>query len=148
MLTLKPITLRAANQWVNEKHRHHKACRGHKFSIAAERNGVMCGAVIAGRPVARRLDDGSTLEVNRLCTDGTENVCSLLYGAARRAAKAMGYRRIITYTLPHEGGASLRASGWRLVGLAGGGNWNKRGRQRADTPDHLQVQKHLWECAL
>lgn len=148
MLKLKPLTLRQANAYVTERHRHHKATAGHKFSIGAEYDGQLVGVAIVGRPVARRLDNGHTLEVNRVCTDGTPNACSILYGAARRAAKALGFDRIITYTLPSEGGASLRASGWKLVGEAGGGNWNKPGRARKDTEESLQCVKHLWECLL
>ena len=98
---------------------------------------------MAGRPVSRRLDDGFTLEINRICTDGTRNACSKLYGACMRAGKAMGYTKFITYTLPSEGGASLRATGWELVGEAGGGNWNSKNRPRVDT--ELDQLKLKWE---
>ena len=81
------------------------------------------GVAIMGRPVSRYLDNGLTLEVNRLCTTGEKNVCSMLYAAAARAAKAMGYRKIITYTLDTEPGASLRAAGWTCMGRAGGKRW-------------------------
>jgi hypothetical protein len=91
-------------------------------------------------------DTGFTLEVNRCCTDGARNACSMLYGAAWRAAKALGYLRLITYTLPEEGGASLRASGWKNIGLRGGGNWNVKSRPRIDTAELLQGQKTLWEA--
>mgnify|MGYP007001939651 FL=1 len=87
-----------------------------------------------GRPVARRLDDGKTAEVTRLCTDGITNGCSFLYSRCARIAKLMGYQKIITYTLATENGASLRASGWQCApGLRGGGNWNVPGRPRADS---------------
>ena len=102
---------------------------------------------MVGRPVARNSDNGYTLEVNRVCTDGARNACSMLYGAAWRAAKALGYRRLITYTLPAEGGASLRAAGWKLLGERGGGNWNVPSRPRIDTAELLQQQKLLWEAA-
>ena len=92
-------------------------------------------------------DNGLTLEVNRCCTDGARNACSMLYGAAWRAAKALGYQRLITYTLPDEGGASLRASGWTLIGERGGGNWNVPSRPRIDTAKLLRGQKLLWEAA-
>ena len=105
----------------------------------------ICGVVIVGRPVSRHEDNGWTLEVNRCCTDGERNACSMLYGAAWRAAKALGYKRLITYTLPDEGGASLRASGWKLLGEAGGGNWNSKTRPRVDS-DHQQL-KLKWEAA-
>lgn len=81
----------------------------------------LCGVAIVGRPTARMLDDGWTVEVTRLATDGAHNACSILYAAAWRAARAMGYRRCVTFTLPEEGGASLRGAGWRCIGEAGGG---------------------------
>ena len=111
-MTLTPISLSEANAFVALWHRHHKPVVGHKFSIGCEADGRLAGVAIVGRPVSRYLDDGKTLEVNRLCTDGTKNACSFLYAAAARAARAMGYQRIITYTLDTEGGASLRAAGW------------------------------------
>ena len=84
------------------------------------------GVVIVGRPVSRYLDDGWTLEVNRLCTNGSRNACSMLYGAAWRAARAMGYKRLITYILESESGASLRAAGWKCIGPVGGLPWTGR----------------------
>lgn len=112
MLRLKPISLRDANEYVRKYHRHHKPVAGHKFSIGCEADGELVGVIIAGRPVSRYLDDGFTLEVTRLCTNGEKNACSFLYGAAARAAAAMGYKRIITYTLESENGA--KPSGFRL----------------------------------
>ncbi len=103
----------------------------------------MRGVATVGRPVARLLDDGWTLEVNRVATDGAPNACSALYGAARRATFALGYRKLITYTLPEEGGASLRASGWKCIGLAGGGTWNSKSRPRVDKAP--TQQKIRWE---
>ena len=111
MLTVKPMSLADANGFVAEHHRHHKPVRGHKFSLGCMANGRLAGVAIVGRPVSRYLDDGLTLEVNRLCTDGTKNACSFLYGAAARAAKVLGYHRIVTYILDTESGVSLRASG-------------------------------------
>lgn len=146
-LSIVPITLEEANAFVTMNHRHHKAVIGHKFSIAAADGATVHGVAIVGRPVARGNDDGWTLEVNRCCTDGTRNACSMLYGAAWRAAKAMGYRRLLTYTLPEEGGASLRAAGWALVGQRGGGNWNTPSRPRIDTDELLRGQKLLWEAS-
>ena len=137
------MTLEEANEFVRANHRHHQPVVGHKYSIGVTDGEAVRGVCIVGRPVSRHLDDGKTLEVNRCCTDGAKNACSMLYGAAWRAAKAMGYRRLITYTLPSEGGASLNASGWRCIGKRGGGNWNKPGRPRVDT-DQLQ-QKLRWE---
>ena len=123
MIRLVPTTLREANAFVKAHHRHHKPVTGHKFSIGCAAEGRLVGVVIAGRPVSRYLDDGLTLEVNRLCTTGEKNVCSMLYAAAARAAKAMGYRKIITYTLDDEPGTSLRAAGWTCMGRAGGKRW-------------------------
>ena len=144
-LQLTPINFDEANAFVSAHHRHHKPVTGAKFCVAVSNESVVCGVAIVGRPVSRHLDDGWTLEVNRCCTDGTKNAPSMLYGAAWRVAKARGYKRLITYTLPEEGGASLRATGWKLVGLRGGGNWNTTTRPRIDTAEKLQGQKLLWE---
>lgn len=144
-LSVTPIDFAEANAFVEKFHRHHKPVVGMKFAIAVSDSAVR-GVAIVGRPVARRLDDGWTLEVNRCCTDGARNACSMLYSAAWKVSKAMGYRRLITYTLPQEGGASLRGAGWRLLGLKGGGNWNVRSRPRVDTNALLAGQKLLWEA--
>lgn len=98
MLALIPVSLSQANDFVEQHHRHHKPVRGHKFSIGCITDGRLAAVAIVGRPVSRHLDDGFTLEVNRLCSDGTKNACSFLYAAAARAAKELGYRKIITYT--------------------------------------------------
>ena len=131
-LALTPISLREANAFVERNHRHHKGVTGHKFSIGCTRDGELGGVAIMGRPVSRYLDDGLTLEVNRLCTTGAENACSMLYGAAARAARAMGYQKIITYTLDTEPGTSLRAAGWQCAGPAGGERWTGKRRPAAD----------------
>lgn len=145
-LEIVPVTLEVANDFVRRHHRHHKPTPGHKFSIGvarieatacpedprlAEWASRLCGVVIVSRPVAAKLDDGETVEITRCCTDGTRNACSMLYGAARRAARSMGYKRVLTYTLPDEGGASLRAAGFRIDKEAAGGPsrwWHKPGR--------------------
>ena len=132
MLALTPISLREANAFVERNHRHRKGVTGHKFSIGCTRDGELVGVAIMGRPVSRYLDDGLTLEVNRLCTTGAENACSMLYGAAARAARAMGYQKIITYTLDTEPGISLRAAGWQCAGPAGGERWTGKRRPAAD----------------
>lgn len=132
MLELVPITLKEANAFVEQHHRHHKPVTGHKFSIAASDGEKIVGVAIVGRPVARYLDDGWTLEVNRLCTDGTKNACSFLYSAAWRAARNMGYKKLITYILESENGASLKASGWKCVGQAGGLRWTGKRRPEVD----------------
>lgn len=132
-MELTPVTLRAANEFVRQHHRHHKPTVGHKFSIGVQEDGRLVCVAICGRPVSRILDDGYTLEVNRLCTTGTENACSMLYGAAARAAKAMGYRKIITYILESEPGTSLRAAGWQCAGPAGGLEWTGTRKPKDDT---------------
>lgn len=118
------IYLKTANAFVQQYHRHHKPTRGHKFSIGVSDSGSLVGVAICGRPVARRLDDGYTLEINRLCTDGTPNACSILYAAAYRAARAMGYTKVVTYILDTESGVSLKAAGYVCEGRAGGLEWN------------------------
>lgn len=142
-LELLPCSLAEANAFVQLHHRHHRPVIGHKFSLAAVQDGQVVGVAIVGRPVSRLRDDGQTLEVTRLCTNGSRNACSFLYGAAARAAFALGYRRIGTYTLPDEGGASLRAVGWQLVGSRGGGSWSREVRLREDL--HPLQPKLLWE---
>ena len=146
-LIITPISFAEANAFVSANHRHHKSVPGAKFCIAASSGDVVHGVAIVGRPVARGNDDGWTLEVVRCCTDGTRNACSMLYGAAWRAAKALGYLKLITYTLPEEGGGSLRGAGWRLIGNRGGGNWNTPSRPRIDTAELLRGQKLLWEVS-
>lgn len=145
-LRVIPITLADAKAFVAAHHRHHRPPVGHILSVAvADETDTVRGVAVAGRPVARMLDDGLTLEVTRVATDGARNACSMLYGAVRRAGSALGYRRFVTYTLPEEGGASLRAAGWR-VGLdaAGGGSWSNARRPRVDR--HPLQQKIRWEA--
>lgn len=143
-LTLVPMTLEEGNAFVRRHHRHHKAVAGYKFALGAAEGETVVGVALVGRPVARRLDDGWTLEVNRLCTDGTKNACSFLYAASWRATRALGYRSLITFTLPEEGGASLRAAGWRLVGSTPGRSWSVPSRPRVDR--HPLQEKWRWEA--
>lgn len=138
------MSLAEANAFVLKHHRHHRPVPGAKFCIGVEVAGAVVGVAIVGRPVARMLDDGWTLEVNRTCTDGTKNANSMLYGACRRATFALGYRKLITYTLPTESGSSLRAAGWICIGKAGGGTWNRKYRPRVDT--HPLQEKLRWEA--
>lgn len=142
MLEKMPITLADANAFVGEHHRHHKPVVGHKFSIAVVHGGKVVGVVIVGRPVSRVRDDGVTLEVTRLCTDGTKNACSFLYGAAAKAVFALGYQSVGTYIMPQEGGASLRGAGWRKLGTTAGRSWGRENRPRIDK--HPLGQKDLW----
>jgi|SRR5215472_1520570 len=142
-MTIERITLDEANAFVEQHHRHHKPVIGHIFSIGAALNEKIVGVAIVGRPVARMRDDGITAEVTRLCTDGTKNACSFLYGASARAAFALGFKRIGTYILASETGVSLVAIGWRLIGEAGGGSWSRKDRPRVDT--HPLQGKLLYE---
>jgi hypothetical protein len=143
-LATVPISLIEANEFVRKYHRHHKPVVGHKFSIGAALGDRIVGVCIVGRPVSRHRDNGLTLEVTRLCTDGTRNACSFLYGAAWRATKALGFKSIGTYTTPEEGGASLRASGWILIAETPGRSWSVQSRPRVDT--HPPGTKLLWEA--
>lgn len=145
-LNVQPITLKEAMVFVTRHHRHHGAPRGGLFAIAAASEDAVRAVVIVGRPVARALQDGYTAEVTRLCALDAPNACSMLYAAAWRAARAMGYRRLITYILESERGTTLQAAGWRLVhARTGGGSWSCRSRPRVDT--HPIEQKQLWEAA-
>lgn len=144
-LELLPLDLDEANALVELWHRHHDPVVGHKFSLGAwsEEKMAFVGCAIVGRPISRLLDNGMVLEVIRVSTDGTRNACSFLYGATRRAVFALGYKKLITYILPEEGGASLRAAGWKCIGEAGGGKWSRKTRPRVDT---APLQKKLkWE---
>lgn len=130
-MELRTITLKEANSYVALHHRHHLPVRGHKFSLAVYVADEIHGVAIIGRSVSRILDDGATLEVLRLCTDGYRNACSFLYSASARAAKALGYNKIITYILQSERGVSLIASGWSLVKEnIRGRSWNTPSRKR------------------
>lgn len=140
-----PMDLEGANEFVSRFHRHHKPVVGHKFSIGAAQNNNIVGVAIIGRPVSRHRDDGQTLEVTRLCTDGTKNACSFLYGAAARAAFALGYSRIGTYIRKDEPGVSLTAAGWRLIGETPGRSWSVPSRPRVDKTD--LIQRLLFEAS-
>lgn len=124
-LQIVPLTLAQLNVLVARLHRHHQPVRGHRFSLGVECKGQLVGACSVGRPVARLTDQYKVAEVTRLVTDGTPNACSILYAAAARACKAMGFEKIQTFILDSEPGASLRAAGWVLDGESGGGDWNR-----------------------
>lgn len=145
-MKIVPLTLAQANELVERLHRHHKKCQGHRFSLGLETDGVLVGAVIVGRPVARGCDPYLTAEVTRLVTNGTKNACSALYGAAARVCKEMGFTKIQTYILEEESGVSLRASGWTKVGETASGDWNHSaqyaGKRRTDQPMCI---KHRYE---
>ena len=143
MIQLCPITQKEAKRFVEEHHRHLRAPVGSIFQIAIMTDGEVVGVIMVGRPVARHADDGWTLEVNRCCVlNGVRNGCSKLYGAAWRAARAMGYKRLITYTLTDEPGTSLVASGFKEIGRTKGGSWSCNSRPRVDL--HPLQQKLKW----
>lgn len=134
-----------AKAFVAQHHRHHRPPVGHKFSLAvADEDDRVRAVCIVGRPVARMLDDGMTLELTRLASHGCPNACSALYGAAWRAAKALGYGRLITYILDTEPGTTLKAAGWKCIGQRGGGSWSKPSRPRVDK--HPLQKKLLWQA--
>lgn len=147
MKQIVPLTLSEANWFVALKHRHHQPVQGHKYSIGLTENDDLVGVAIVGRPVARHRDDGMTLEVTRLATDGTKNACSALYAAAWRAARALGYKKIGTYILAEEPGVTLKAAGWRFMHQTKGDSWIRNNRKRIDKAP--TSQKQLWEkdCA-
>lgn len=148
VLQIIPVDLKTANEFVRRLHRHARPVIGHKFAVGVEAAGQLVGVAIVGRPVAPRLDDGKAAEITRLCTDGTRNACSMLYGAARRAAVALGHKPIYTYTLPNEGGASLRGAGFKLDKEDAGGkssDWHNRpGRTAQPVGDDLIGGKWRW----
>ena len=144
VLTIVPCTFKDACVVIGRLHRHHLPPVGAKFSLAvADETGDIRGVATVGRPVARHLDDGWTVEVTRVATDGCDNACSALYAAAWRAARALGYRQLITYTLQSEPGTSLRAAGWRVVAQTKGGSWSAPSRPRTDK--HPLEPKLRWE---
>lgn len=145
-LNIQPITFDEACTFVRDHHEHHDPPQGWKFGTAVNKNGEeIVGVVMVGRPTARHYQDGWTLEVTRCCTDGTKNAASKLYAAGWRAARALGYKRLVTYTLAdQEDGTSLRAAGWEVVHeSAGGGSWDRPSRPRYTTAP--EGQKTLWE---
>lgn len=144
-LALCPLTLREANAFVQLHHRHHKPVRGCICVVGCEHEGEVCGVAIIGRPLARMLQDGYTAEVTRLCTDGTRNACSILYAASWRATRALGYRKLITYTLKSEPGTSLQAAGWRIVGEVERRSWHRPSRPRVDQSE--PQERWRWEVA-
>lgn len=144
-LTVVPISFRQACSFITQHHRHHRPPRGIKFTLGVADGAALVGVATVGRPVARHLDDGATAEVTRTCTTGARNANSMLYGAAWRAARAMGYQRLITYTQAGESGASLRAAGMQPVKhLPARPGWNTPNRPRQPQGnDH--IARIRWE---
>jgi len=148
VLHIVPVSFKTARAFVAEHHRHHAAPTGHKFSIGVAQDEVLVGVAVVGRPISRVIAaDGVTLEVLRTATDGTRNANSMLYGAAWRAAKAMGYERLITYTQEGESGESLRAAGFTVLAhRPARGGWNMPSRPR-ESKGTGGVPRTLWEVA-
>lgn len=148
-LTVVPITLAQANAYVDLLHRHNGRLPSAKFAVAVvDDSRAVRGVGVAGLPKARMLSNGFTIEINRVCTDGTPNACSALYGACIRAAKAMGYCRVVTYVLNSEPGTSLRAAGMGRAGDAGGGSWKGRNNNKGQASyvdGHDTGPKVRWE---
>lgn len=145
-MTLVPLTIREANAVIAVHHRHNKPVVGARFCLGCEHGGKLVGVVVVGRPVARMLDTDHTAEVTRLCAtpDAPKNTCSFLYSAARRAWQTMGGKKLVTYTLPEEGGASLRAAGWIQTATTKPGQWSRSKRPRQDQ-EICGQQKFRWE---
>ncbi|UPZ31639.1 hypothetical protein MUK60_30000 [Streptomyces sp. LRE541] len=137
---------KAACAYVEEHHRHHDPPQGHQFSLGVLTDeGRLVGVAIVGRPVNRNFDNGLTIEVTRVATNGAPNACSALYAAAWRTARSAGYRRALTYTQNGESGASLRAAGWRKVAdLPARPGWDAPSRPRR-TLGTENVARALWE---
>lgn len=146
MLVIRPIHLRAANEYVKAYHRHNIPTAGGKFAIQCLEDNRPCGVAICGRPISRNLDDNLTLEIYRNCTDGTRNACSKLYGACVNIARHMGYARVITYTLASESGASLKASNFLKAAEVSGEKWH--GVRAKDYYISPEITKYRWECVL
>ena len=147
-LRIIPLELVEANALVGRLHRHHRPVQFHRFSIGVvDGCGQLVGAAIVGRPVARLTPARTTLEVSRLVTNGSPNACSILYAAAARAGRAMGYQRIQTYVLAEETGTSLRAAGWTCDGeRRGGPRRNRDGKMRQG--DYPMGNKVRWSKVL
>ena len=146
-LEIVPLTLKSARAWVDLHHRHHKAPQGGLYAVGLAVGGDVIGAAIVGMPVARGLSDGWTVEVTRVAVlEGYPNANSKLYGACWRAARALGWRRLITYTLVSESGVSLVGAGWKDVGRTRGRSWHTRTRPRVDK--HPLGEKIRWEMAV
>jgi len=143
-LELQPITFKEACDFIVAYHSHHLPPQGWKFGIGVNDGEKVVGVIVIGRPVSRFMDNGWTLEVTRCCTDKTHNVASMLYSAAWRAVRSMGYKRLITYTLKEEPGTSLIAAGWKALYETKGGEWNCNSRPRVQGKYPIG-QKTLWE---
>lgn len=148
-MIIAPISLKDANAYVTAFHRHNKATQGHKWSLQVINGNKTVAVAIVGRPIARKLDDGMTVEVLRLCVGPTAppNVCSFLYRAVVRVWRAMGGKLVVTFTLQSESGSSLRGAGFKLVHSFEGASWSRVNRKRETQPVQMEP-KHRWEITL
>ena len=147
-----PITIRAANDFVEKYHRHNKKVQGARFAVGCISNNELVAVGIVGRPVARKLDNGLTAEITRLCTmpGAPKNACSFLYGRCWRIWQQMGGKRMITYTFEKEDGGSIRATGWRMIGATRGFGDHLKGwqtRPNREKQDNVREPKFRWEIA-
>lgn len=149
-MTIVPMTLKEANNFVTSHHRHSRAVVGHRFSIGLLKDAELVGVAIVGRTISRRLHADTTAEVLRVCviTEANKGACSMLYAACWRAWRAMGGLRLITYTLKSESGASLRGAGWKVLHetKTNAGGWSNPARPREWQPIYGEL-KLRWEVA-
>lgn len=143
---LRPSTKHEANAFIKAHHRHHGQVAGLLFALACETSdGQLVGVIVVGRPSARLLQDGRTAEVTRSCVlEGHRNVSSMLLGRARRAAGALCYDRLVTYTQQPEQGVTLQATGWTPKNTRRRGSWTTPSRPRDDRATHTRTR---WEVA-
>lgn len=143
MIEAISLSLKEANEFVFNLHRHHPPVHRDKFRVGALIDGKLVGVAQVGRPVSRNLDDGQTVEVVRLATDGTKNVCSFLYARCARASQELGFKRIITYILESEAGTSLEAAGWIYDGITNGGSWDCPSRPRQTKAPTVKKKRYI-----
>lgn len=139
-----PITLKVANEFVLRYHRHNKSVVGSRFAIGLTRDCELVGVAICDRPISRHLDNGLTLEVYRVCTDGTKNATSMLYSRCKRIGQLMGYEKIITYTLQSESGSSLKAIGAQIEKNIEGRQWNDSEKVKRTKQAVSEEMKYRW----
>lgn len=129
-MKLAPCTVKAALKQVREWHRHLPELQGGLFAAQCiDDDGNCLGVAVAGNP-AQEWQGTGRIVISRVATSGAENACSMLYGALCRAAKALGYSEVWTYTLPTEPGTSLRAAGFIDMGMSDGGEHSRKSRLR------------------
>jgi hypothetical protein len=142
MIKVVPLTVTEANAHVKKHHTHHDPVQGGLFAVGVEEDGRLVCVAIAGRPVARALV--GCLEVTRVASDGTtKNAASKALGAIMRAAAALGYKRLVSYTLATEAGTSYKACGWHQAAFVRGREWSCPSRKRK--PSKQPVDKIRWE---